>query len=159
MKYPVLIALLLSGAVIGPLTAENTKRRGVRVDPAGIGQNVVSVPTCDTIAAGDDAVTRSGFDKPLRSNYETFFLTNNLDTTVTAVHLTFNYTDRQGRQLNSVTRWIDCDIPAGATRQATIRSWDRQQSFRYVRSRRPSRGATGTPFDVSTTLDSVVIAR
>jgi len=95
MKYPVLIALLLSGAVIAPLTAENTKRRGVRVDPDGIGQSVVNVPTCDTIAAGDDAVTRSGFDKPLRSNYETFFLTNNLDTTVTAVHLTFNYTDRR----------------------------------------------------------------
>lgn len=149
--------LLIAGAVSS--TAENTKRRRVKVDPAGIAPAVATVAKTDTIAApSDNAVSRSGYDKPLRSNKETFFLTNNLDATVEAVLITLDYLDRRGRELHSVTRWVECTLPPGATRQVVMRSWDRQQSFYYIKSHCPRR-TVATPYSVSTRLDSIVIAR
>ncbi len=108
----------------------------------------------DTIAteiAPPSAVTLSGYDKPLSSRNETFFATNHLDKTIKGIYITINYTDNDGRQLHKQSRWVDTDIPAGETRQLSIRSWDKQHSFYYRLSKKPRSQAT--PFSITAAVD------
>lgn len=115
----------------------------------------------DTIAPARGELRLSGFDKPLRSRTETFFVTNSLaDTTATVVSLTvrLDYSAMDGRQLHSAERTVRCHIPPGQTRRVEVPSWDRQQTFYYHRNSPPPR-AQGTPFKVSSTVVSAVIMR
>ena len=88
----------------------------------------------------------TGFDKPQSSDTESFFITNETDRTMTGVTLYIEYLTPDGRQLHKKFMRLSCDIPPGETRKADIRSWDRQNSFYYIKSR-PARNA-GNPFDV-----------
>lgn len=82
-----------------------------------------------------DQVTYSGYDKPLTSNKETIFITNNTDKELTAVSFYINYIDVNGRQIHRAYHSLDISIPAGETRMVSFRSWDVQNSFRYKNSR------------------------
>ncbi|MDE5809353.1 MAG: hypothetical protein K2H59_03605 [Muribaculaceae bacterium] len=110
-----------------------------------------------TVEDGDTTYRLSGFDKPLNSLYETMFLTNNSNFDLVGIYFTIEYFDRAGRQLNKANRSLYVDIPAGETRQVRWGSWDRQQSFFYVGSRKPRTRATG--FDIKCRVDSVEIKR
>ncbi len=113
----------------------------------------------DTIAVGRDADIRlSGFDKPLRSNYETLFITNNLGDGLSGIVIELNYLDGEGRQLHKREVCVGCDVPVSETRQIRFRSWDRQQSFYYRLSARP-RSSTAVPFDVRCRVVAVVIKK
>ncbi len=101
----------------------------------------------------------SGYDKPLRSRRETFFVTNNADGTIYGMAVTFNYTDVRGNQLHKRTQHINAEIPAGQTRQVAIPSWDKQFSFYYRRSAVPQRATNATPYDVAITVDTLYIAQ
>ncbi|MDE6716732.1 MAG: hypothetical protein K2J70_00935 [Muribaculaceae bacterium] len=91
-------------------------------------------------------VVFSGFDKKLRSNQESFFITNHTDRTLTAVALYIDYLTPDGRQLHKKYYRLVCNIPPGETRKADIRTWDTQNSFYYEKCA-PSRGG-GSPFTV-----------
>ena len=91
----------------------------------------------------------------LYSLYETMFLTNNSSNDLVGIYFTIEYIDRAGRQLNKSKRSLHVDIPAGETRQVRWSSWDRQQSFFYVGSRKPRIRATG--FDIKCRVDSVEV--
>lgn len=93
-----------------------------------------------------DQLVFSGFDKKLNSGTESFFITNNTDRILTSVTLYIEYLTPDGRQLNKKFYRLSCNIPAGETRMADIKSWDTQHSFYYVNSA-PARGG-GSPFTV-----------
>ncbi len=152
---PLLIALLLS-LTAAAATRKTTRPRLKATTPERVDEST-ALPL-DTITVDSTLLVHSGYDKPLRSTVETMFITNRLDSaTVTAVELSLIYRDMQGRQLHERRQWVAVTIPPGATRLVTLRSWDRQQSFYYYRSRAP-RYATATPYTVeSATLRAVVI--
>lgn len=73
----------------------------------------------------------SGYDKPATSDYETFFITNGTDRTMTGVTLYVDYLTVDGRQLNRTFLKLSCVIPPGETRQLRNKFWDPNHSFHY----------------------------
>lgn len=100
----------------------------------------------------------SGYDKALRSRRESFFVSNKLggEDAIVWLEFTIGYYDMSGRELNSRRASLHCDIPAGATRNLTIPTWDTQQAFYYYRSQRPRR-SVATPYNVKFTIDRIVV--
>lgn len=147
----VLIALVSSIAI----NAQRTTRKGLRVETQA---EMPSKGTADTIIAGDEpnAITIAGYDKPLRSANETFFITNRSSYNISGLRIRIKYLDTHGRTLHQRECLIPIDIPSGETRQAKIKSWDIQRSFYYKMSTKPKR-ADGTPFDVECLIISATL--
>lgn len=147
---PPLLLICLGAAFTAP--ADNTTRRGLRVDPSALAAPTDTVAvTEDTVSVSDGDIVVSGYDKPLRSYGESFFVTNKPDSAITGVELTIDYRDIRGRQLHHRSLRHDIDLPAGETRRADIRSWDRRQTFYYIRGPKP-RTSGVTPYDVKITV-------
>jgi len=89
----------------------------------------------------------SGYDKPLRSRYETVFVKNCTDSTITSLRLHIRYTDMERNTIHEVVRRFECNIPMRSTRRITFSSWDKQQTLYYYRTDKPSR-LKGTPYKV-----------
>lgn len=154
-----LLLLLLSAA----LTArpDNTLRGKLKVDP----RIATATPKTDTLATAlrfdtlapvaRTDVRLSGYDKPLNSRKESLFVSNRLDRDIIALKIRLVYKDTARRTLHETEREIRADIPAGATRLVQFPSWDKQNSFFYVKGRRP-RVANVTPFDVTCTVVHIV---
>lgn len=139
-----LLAIILVVAGSAVALPDKTTRTGLR--PV---QKPAESPIRDTVAVSADSVLDIvGYDKPLRSRKESLFITNRSGRHLEKAELLLNYRDMEGRQLHQVTRWVECDIPAGETRQVTFPSWDTQLSFYYHLSRPPRSGSV-TPFDVT----------
>lgn len=112
----------------------------------------------DTIKNTDtDILKISGYDKPLSSHYETFFVTNKGEQAIVGINITFNYFDNKNRQLHSETRNVNCMIPPGETRQLSLSSWDKQNAFYYYRSPQPHRQAT--PYSVTHSINFAIIPK
>ena len=154
LLYLVVVVAIMMGAV--EIAGQNTRRRGLKVKKEYVAKERAGTTVADTIEPTEKDVTLSGYDKPLKSGYETVFVTNHLERSLQSVKLNIQYRDQKGRQLHQVERWISCSIPPGETRMVTFSSWDRQQSFYYKHSRIPLR-ATGTAYDVFVTIPAVVI--
>ncbi len=139
----ILSLLLILFAVSVAVDAERTTRHRLDVKP----QNTTVKIVADTIIPDSGKIVIAGFDKPLRSSRETFFVTNHYERTVSSLMVTFAYYDMNNRQLHSSTHTITCYIPAGETRQLSVKAWDTQQSFYYYQSVKPKRNPA-TPFSV-----------
>lgn len=87
-----------------------------------------------------------GFDKPLKSKIETFFIRNNTDRTLSGITFYITYKTMKGTMLHKKFYRLSCVIPPGETRQAEIPTFDRQRSFVYHKSALPKTQCT--PFDV-----------
>lgn len=110
----------------------------------------------DSFIIPDTAAVRLyGYDKPLRSRREALFISNNTGHDINAVSLTLQYLDSKERQFHQVSRRVRAEIPAGSTRRVEFSSWDTQQSFYYIGSKR-SRSA-GTPYQVRLSADTVFV--
>lgn len=94
------------------------------------------------------------FDKASSSDWETFFVENNTDRVLTGVSLYIMYKSMDSRQFHK--RFVVLErlaIPAGETRQVSVRSFDKQHSFYYYES---SAGRSGArPFKVA--IDPVAV--
>lgn len=113
---------------------------------------------CDTVIATPGQITVSGYDKPLRSYGESFFVTNATRQRLSAVIFDIQYLDLQGRQLHNRRATVAADIPAGETRRVDISSWDKRQTFYYHLGPKPrTRGVT--PFAVRITPVAFVVRR
>lgn len=88
----------------------------------------------------------SGYDKPLKSSKETFFITNRTDRTMSGVTLYIDYRTPDGRQLDKRFVRLSCLIPAGETRSVDIDSWDKNKNFYYYKGTVPAKG--GNPYAV-----------
>lgn len=150
-----ILSILIIFLSLSICEAQRTTRKKLKVkDPI---DTISSINNIDTLHIIDSSMlVISGYDKPLSSSFETFFVTNNTHATITAINITFDYNDNKKRQLHAVTKNISCTIPAGETRQLSIRSWDKQNSFYYYRSVKPRRQAT--PYSVTHRINSILIS-
>ena len=79
---------------------------------------------------------------------QTMLVTNNTTFDISRIKVRFRYTNYEtGELLHQRDEWLDCEIPAGATRSVDIASFDRHRRFYYYLSPRSRRQAT--PFAVA----------
>ncbi len=133
--------------------AERTTRRGLR---AKVSTEAVTA-VADTVIPDSGKVVISGFDKPLRSAKETFFVSNGCDREISTIAIHFVYYDMDGRQLHASDKVIHCSIPPGETRQLSVKAWDLQQSFYFCQSVKPRRDRA-IPFSVKYRVGYVVLS-
>lgn len=146
-------ALLTALAINGAARRQSTISRGLK---AAAETTVIDTITSMTVIEPDtSAITIAGYDKPVDSRTESFFIVNRSAHRLKGISIILTYFDTSGRQLHQATHNIYCDIPAGNTRQTTVPSWDRQQSFYYILSRAPRRKST--PFTVTCRIMSATI--
>lgn len=150
----IMMAVCLGCMALAP--SDRTTRRGLRVKTPDA--SAVSAAPGDTLRNPSVAdVKVSGFDKPLRSRFETMFVTNCRPSAIIAICFTIDYTDPSGRQLHQSVRTVRCDIPPGETRQIKFTTWDAQSAFYYVVTGKPRR-SEGSPFDIRCRINYVVTA-
>lgn len=118
-------------------------------------QEVTVVPDSTTVSP--DSITIADYDKPLRSNYETFFVTNRHSRTIVRITVDIDYIDMNGSQLHSRSVTVECDIPPGATRQLQTRAWDRQKAFYHHTTRSKPRSPHARPYKVVVTPVSLLL--
>jgi hypothetical protein len=139
------------------LSAENTSRKQLKVKAETTEVQDTIIAQQDTITTTTGLVTISGFDKPLRSLWETFFVVNNTAKHIIGINVTFSYYDLNGHQLHNASHNVTCDIPAGETRQLRVAAWDRQHAF-YYHLNKPARSAgAATPFTVNCSVTAIII--
>lgn len=139
-----LSTILLAGLIAVNAFSQRTTRGRLQLKD-DYKQAVVVVQ--DTIVPDAEMLKVSGYDKPLYSRRETFFVTNQYSRDISSLKIELNYYDESGRELHAVTRWVKCTLPARSTRQVYFSSWDKQFSFYYYRSAKPRRQAT--PYKVT----------
>lgn len=150
--------LLTALVAVAVATAQRTTRKGLKAAPTAAVEETAAGVSYDTIVAPEpSAFDINGYDKPLRSRRETFFATNNSGRHLDAMAFTIRYYDNKRRMLHSASHRLPLDIPAGETRQVSIRSWDPQFNFYYIRSAVPQRATQATPYDVTITVDTLFV--
>ncbi len=150
MRFPVILLTLIAATSLGSHADDTTRRGPLRTRPGIYDVTRPAEAAPDTIDLMPDNIEPTGFDKTLRANRESLFLTNNTALTLSAVELTIDYTDLSDRELHSRTLWVECDIPPGATRRVDFPTWDRQHTFYYYKGPQPRTPRT-TPFKVRVT--------
>ncbi|MDE5567878.1 MAG: hypothetical protein K2J12_05495 [Muribaculaceae bacterium] len=153
MKGGVLLCIVFATAAFTSLTVSGQRTTRSRLKSAPQSETVTAKADFDTVATAADSLlfTFSGYEKTLRSAKETFFVTNRSDSTVDRLEVAITYKDMKGRVLDRRQVGIDLEVPAGETRRADIRSWDRQNVFYYHLSPMP-RSSHATPYRVSIVL-------
>ena len=111
----------------------------------------------DSTTVSPDSITIADYDKPLRSNYETFFVTNRHCRTIVRITVDIDYIDMNGSQLHSRSVTVECEIPPGATRQLQTRAWDRQKAFYHHTTRSKPRSPHARPYKVVVTPVSLLL--
>lgn len=140
------------------VAAQKTTRKGLRA-VAETPENARTETTAsDTIVPDSSAcpISVAGYDKPLRSSRETFFITNRTPHDILGLRMRIEYSDIHGRTLHQRELFIPIDLPSGATRQASVKSWDVQKSFHYRLSPKPKR-SDGTAYDVKCSVISATV--
>jgi hypothetical protein len=144
-------ALLLASMAVDAKKVKTTHRQSSSKRPS-----TAVVIAQDTLCGPDIDVALSGYEKPLRANRESVFITNNTARDIIAIALTTVYYDTSDRAIHSSTRHIDVDAPAGSTRRLYYPSWDSQHTFYYIGSQKPQR-ALATPYDVRQRVDTIFV--
>lgn len=150
MRVALLILLVITSVCAA--NCRRTTRRGLRPEPVVPSEAVVEGDSVD-VAEGD--FTLAGFEKPLRSRRESFFVTNNTDRDIISLCVRLIYYDLDDRMLDTRTVDAAVDVAPGETSRVYIRAWDLQDVFYYYRSARP-RSGVATPFKVSVTVTGAV---
>lgn len=154
-----LSALICVAAMASSPRSVRTTRKGLKADKSEYRDRAVRVSTAVDTLTGVEAKGRiSGYEKPLRSNYETALFTNRHERHVEQASLHLVYSDMKGRMLHSRKQRVNVYIKPGETGQIKWRSWDVQQAYYYHRSRRP-RLSTATPYEVECRIDTLFVSR
>ena len=158
MKKYIAIASLLCIAAAA-MTAQRTTRRNLRPQrESAVALEEPADSRLDTLVSfAPHTVDINGYDKPLRSRRETFFVTNNGADSLARIAFTIDYYDTKNRQLHSASHNVAVTVPPSQTRQVYVRSWDTQFSFFYLRSAVPQRLEQATPYDVRITVDTLFV--
>lgn len=150
MRITLLILLVITSVCAAD--CRRTTRRGLRPEPVVPSETVAEGDSVD-VAEGDFIL--AGFEKPLRSRRESFFVTNNTDRDIISLRVRLIYYDLDDRMLDTRTVDAAVDVAPGETSRVYIRAWDLQDVFYYYRSARP-RSGVATPFKVSVTVTGAV---
>lgn len=97
-----------------------------------------------------DSISFSGYDKPTPSSKESFHITNSSTTTINKAGIRITYLDLKNRMLHSRDVEVNCCVPGGESRLASIPSWDIQHTFFYYLGPEPKKVAT--PYKVTIKL-------
>lgn len=155
MRYKIAI-MLITGLLAIAVSAQRQRTTRGNVRRATPTHSASHKVEYDTIVSPDSAMVRLyGYDKPLRSSRETVFLSNLTRYDIRAVSVTTQYLDSKGRQFHQSTQHVPVEVPAGSTRKVDYTSWDLQQSFYYVGSKRSR--AAGTPYHVRLSVDTIFV--
>lgn len=92
------------------------------------------------------ALRFSGFEKKLNSTTESFFVTNQGTSNVKKLTIKIIYTTDDGRAIHERTEPVSLTLPPGATKQVSLKSWDRQHSYYYFAN--PPARSQAIPFRV-----------
>lgn len=111
----------------------------------------------DSTTVSPDSITIADYDKPLRSNYETIFVTNRYQRKLIQITINIDYIDMNGSQMHSRSVTVECEIPPGATRQLHTRAWDRQKAFYHHTTRSKPRSPHARPYKVVVTPVSLLL--
>lgn len=136
----------------------STIRRPLKVRPEAYSSSLRSDNETiygDTVAAPIKFLSFCGYEKSLRSSKETLFISNNSDSTVTAVIFTISYIDTSARKIHTRKVRHNGEIPPRETRRIDIPSWDTQKTYYYLKGETPRKSAT--PYDITIDADSVLI--
>lgn len=151
------ISILIICAIVASsvTSAQRTTRKNLHPKSAVVAETVAG-QQLDTLAAPDrSSISVNGYDKPLRSRRETFFATNNSEKDIARMAFTIEYLDSRRRMLHKMSRNVAIAIPAGETRQVSVRSWDEQFNFYFHRSTVPQRAQQATPYDIRLEVDTI----
>lgn len=160
-RLPLILALLCLGTALtaGGRNTRTTRSGLHRIpdpSPADTAEAVATVESAEIVRPDSTRLKIRGYDKPLRSRRESFFVVNTDTCGFDTLYLTLTYYDNAGRMLHRRSVAVGADVPAGETRNVGIPSWDRQYAFYYYLSPRPTRAAA-TPYRVTVSVDSVRI--
>ena len=149
------VTALITVAMVMAVTADrkNSVNRRLKRVPQPTSETTVPF---DTVAA-EGLVRFSGYEKTLRSNRETMFVTNLSEREIGGVWFGISYLDTSGRLLHKASHRRHVSIPPGETRRIDIPSWDKQCTFYYTGSPRPRISAI--PYDITITPDTLLLTR
>lgn len=88
-----------------------------------------------------DLIEIAGYEKKMQDRDETFYVTNDTPFRLSKLVVRFSYKSLSGDMLHEEVYEIPCDIPSGETRRLAVRSWDKQHSHYYYKSRKPKSSA------------------
>lgn len=159
---PTLCVILLSAVILPLLFRQPAEGKRVRLSmkpPVEARQSKGVLPKSETldslrVTLLADSISIAGFDKPLRSTRETFFVVNNSSVTIAWIDFEITYRDMEGRMLHRRDEHVDIDLPQGETRMVAVKSFDLQKSLYYHRSATPKNGA-GIPFMVEIAIKGI----
>ncbi len=145
MKSALLILTLLLLSLSAYPDVTRTNRGKLRAATSADTQPAIY----DTITGHHlDSLSVAGYDKPLRSRYESLFVINHTDIAIRHIGLDITYYDSAGRMLHHVIRTLPANSLPGQTRLVKFDSWDPQLAFYYYRSPQPKRVDQATPYRV-----------
>lgn len=150
-----LIYILLIVSMTAMIAVAGRRDRTTRHARAAAADALTAIHT-DTIA--DPDIRLSGYDKPATASREAIHVTNLTDRHITGLTVDIRYIDAQGRTLHTATVSLACDLPPGETDLVTWPSWDRQQSFYYTLSRKPSGRRMATPYSIEAKVVNAIAA-
>ena len=102
----------------------------------------------DSLACVDaDAVSLKGYNKRASDSKESFFITNNTASRMSAVRLLLRYTTMDDQLLTQRSVTIPVSLMPGETKLVSIKSFDIQRLFYYYAGPQPRKAAT--PFKVA----------
>lgn len=142
--------LVLAVTSVAAPDTRTTRKKLVKAE-----QDVTAVTESTTLSP--DSITIADYDKPLRSNYETIFVTNRYQRKLIQITINIDYIDMNGSQLHSRSVTVECEIPPGATRQLHTRAWDRQKAFYHHTTRSKPRSPHARPYKVVVTPVSLLL--
>lgn len=157
MKQTAIAIVCILAATI--MSAQRTTRPGLKLAEVPAIEELESIAALtDTIIAPPTALVEiNGYDKPLRSRRETFFVTNGGKKSIAEMAFTITYYDTSRRMLHKASHTVELDVPPTQTRQVSLRSWDPQFAFYYIRSAVPERAQKATPYEVSISVDTIFV--
>lgn len=148
------LAALLAACTLSAV-ADNTLRKG-RLHPRyKRAESASQTASNDTLRLPESTLIElSGYDKPLRSAYESFLLTNLTARPLRSMAVTIDYYDMEKRQLHQRCDTLPVAVPPGETRMVKISTWDTQRSYYYHLGRQP-RTPRVTPYSIRARVEFV----
>lgn len=140
-----ILTLLLLLSFVHNINAQKTTQKNLITK-----SNVDTIPAMminastqnETSLFQSNGIEIKGFEKKLVDTRECFTVTNKTIYNISRIKLLLRYSDNNGELIHERSELIECNIPAGSTRQVIIPSFDSQRKFYYYLGTKPKRKAT-----------------
>lgn len=153
-------AAVISMAAFGGTPFTKPARPGRAPGTERMSKAAKRVSPYDTVRTpAADSIVVAGFEKTLRSNRESMYVSNRTSSPIEGLGIDITYLDMKGRMLHRSSHDISETVPAGETRLVDLLSFDRQGLYYYHLSPVPSRASRATPFQVKVAVSYILIPK